>query len=449
MNYRVILFWSIFFFQLFYLTTFSQHENWSVVDSSKYYYLYDVEGLDSNHIIIIGSNTIPPPNTNFSYFCKLSSDGGNTWETIFEDNLADGDSSGCLNLRSVSYPSENQIYIMDNNGNLIKTTDRGRHWTKKKFKEISTIEKFAMLDNKTGYVKFVSYPEHFYLTKDSWNNITKIELPQTDKYSHKDISILNDGTILSIGNKETIGSVIYRSEDNGKNWEKIEITNKGTVNHLYYQKNNICWTFGAYHSSEITKQLIFKTTNYGNTWEKMMDNDSVFIFNDMDFYDKNHGIFTTFFPYYFRTSDGGETWDKINFNTNDMHMINYFRFRKVAVIDENHQYLIGTPTGIFKLDKETSIIENDINTTQKALSSFPNPFNSITTIQFRTDTPTTATISITNTLGKEIALLASERFYDAGVHQLNFNSIDLPAGIYHCTLKTWGRVETIKLIVLR
>jgi hypothetical protein len=80
--------------------------------------------------------------------------------------------------------------------------------------------------------------------------------------------------------------------------------------------------------------------------------------------------------------------------------------------------------------------------------NYPNPFNPATKIGYVLSERTNVKVTILNTLGEEIAVLANE-IQEQGFHQLEFNAADLPSGIYFYTLQAQQYSETKKMILMK
>ena len=81
------------------------------------------------------------------------------------------------------------------------------------------------------------------------------------------------------------------------------------------------------------------------------------------------------------------------------------------------------------------------------ISNFPNPFTSITTIQFSTFIDANVTITISDLHGKTIETLLSDERVGAGSHAIPFNAIGLTSGIYFYTVSLENHSETKRMIV--
>jgi len=80
--------------------------------------------------------------------------------------------------------------------------------------------------------------------------------------------------------------------------------------------------------------------------------------------------------------------------------------------------------------------------------AYPNPFNSSTTIRF--DLPHSSQVSITliDLTGRSIATLIDDHL-TAGQHQLTWNVMDYPAGIYLCKMEAYTFKKVIKMVLVR
>lgn len=80
--------------------------------------------------------------------------------------------------------------------------------------------------------------------------------------------------------------------------------------------------------------------------------------------------------------------------------------------------------------------------------NYPNPFNPTTTIEVSLPNTCDLTINIVNLLGEEVATLTAAE-YPPGVHQFSWRPVDVPTGLYYCTMKAGGQFKTIKLILAK
>ncbi len=108
----------------------------------------------------------------------------------------------------------------------------------------------------------------------------------------------------------------------------------------------------------------------------------------------------------------------------------------------------GDDRGALPFD-QTSIDDNiHLADDVSLLSSYPNPFNAITTIQYNLRLDCHVTIEIYDLLGRKTANLVNEN-QQAGHHQIAWNAADVPSGVYFARLATEGSAENIKMVLLK
>jgi Secretion system C-terminal sorting domain len=84
----------------------------------------------------------------------------------------------------------------------------------------------------------------------------------------------------------------------------------------------------------------------------------------------------------------------------------------------------------------------------KLFNNYPNPFNPITNIKFRTSNFGFVSLKIYDVLGNEIKTLVNEE-KPAGEYQVTFDGSNLASGIYVYQIKTNGKINSKKMILLK
>ena len=123
----------------------------------------------------------------------------------------------------------------------------------------------------------------------------------------------------------------------------------------------------------------------------------------------------------------------------------------------------GQPTQI-QIDPENWILRDvnnitDINAEQilpeyfSLAQNYPNPFNPSTTINYTVPSVVNKNfhslqLKIYNALGKHISTLVNEK-QNAGSYNINFNSENLPTGVYYYSLTSGNFTKTKKMILLK
>ncbi|MCW9096216.1 MAG: T9SS type A sorting domain-containing protein, partial [Ignavibacteriaceae bacterium] len=71
-----------------------------------------------------------------------------------------------------------------------------------------------------------------------------------------------------------------------------------------------------------------------------------------------------------------------------------------------------------------------------------------TTIGFGLQNKSDVKITILNAIGEEVAVLLNEE-REAGFHQVEFNAVSLPSGVYFYQLRAGEFIQTKKMILLK
>ena len=92
---------------------------------------------------------------------------------------------------------------------------------------------------------------------------------------------------------------------------------------------------------------------------------------------------------------------------------------------------------------------NQVHPVQAHLKqNFPNPFNPSTTILFRLDETSFATLRVYDILGRLVETL-HEGLLHPGEYITTWSAGNRPSGIYFCRLKAGTVAQTIRLVLLR
>lgn len=80
--------------------------------------------------------------------------------------------------------------------------------------------------------------------------------------------------------------------------------------------------------------------------------------------------------------------------------------------------------------------------------NYPNPFNPTTTIRFTVPESRFISLKVYSVLGQEVAVLVNE-IKQPGRHEVRWDAVDVPGGVYFCRMTAGALVVTKKLMVLR
>lgn len=209
-------------------------------------------------------------------------------------------------------------------------------------------------------------------------------------------------------------------------------------------------TLSGYNLDE-TNPHIFRTTDYGMTWNDISGNIPDVPVNSIIIdYDKDSTLYMGTDAGVFYTGNLGETWGVLGpgLPNSPVFDINYHQPTRKLVAGTHGRSLFEFDLGsISSVDGENNIIVKDFELYQ----NYPNPFNPVTRIAFAIASDSKINISVYNITGEKIIDIIDNN-YQAGKHEIQFNGSDLSSGIYFYKItanSTDGRTySNIKKMIL-
>jgi hypothetical protein len=280
----------------------------------------------------------------------------------------------------------------------------------------------------------------------------------------------------------TWGGGIFRSDNDGANWQSVGLTNAGfrsiyaagetifcgadkiyfsTDNGANWQERQLPWpsgdTRGFHYNNGILYSCdtgLYTSTDMGNTWQLKSGitfdslgsvTDSK-MFRDIVSY-QNVLIASVAFNSILVSYDGGNNWSSFNEG-----LISDWTFAGLAIKGPNIWALrdffgnayLRPLSNITDVEGVNSLTPKEFNLKQ----NFPNPYNSQTTISYSVPNSSLVQIQIFDILGREISTLLNEE-KAAGNYQVEFNASSLSSGIYLYKLQAGEFVQTRKMILLK
>ena len=203
-------------------------------------------------------------------------------------------------------------------------------------------------------------------------------------------------------------------------------TNNNDISFTYYPVGGVC-----------------RLTYDGQTWTR---SDSALTGNFVtSIASTGHNFFAgTYTAGVFASSDDGVSWRSIGDGLTDVSV--------GALVIKGANLFAATSSGVWKrpLSEITSVppVQNALPQKFDLEQNYPNPFNPSTTIRFSLPKRSRIALTVFNTLGQQVAVLASGDL-DPGTLEVRFDGGELASGVYFYRLKAGDYLAVKKLLLLR
>ncbi|ROL60557.1 T9SS C-terminal target domain-containing protein [Bacteroidetes/Chlorobi group bacterium ChocPot_Mid] len=263
-----------------------------------------------------------------------------------------------------------------------------------------------------------------YSLEIGWRSLNTGLPIENDSIKALDIIAKNDTLFVALNNG------LYYSTDEAESWfpvsyfDGLEVDKfvLNTKNDLYFIVSGTSEKSGLYKNNiKIFNEVLPLSAVAVNR------NDDVFVSSNI----RGKGVFWT--------SDGGTDWQEIYDGLDSCEIT-------ALICDLDGYIYAGTNRqGIYKSLKSTTKVEE---ITKSELFILPNPFSEKTRISVNLEEPTYAKITVYNSLGYVIDVLA-EGYLSDGTHEFTFDGSALASGTYYYVLQANGKVETGKLVLIK
>lgn len=465
--------------------------------------MYDIEFIDETTGFIAGE---------FGKVFKTV-DAGESWEEITNEDFG---FSNNYDINAFYAHDANTLTTVGQKGRISNTSDSGDNWTQNT-NIFATIRDIFVLNDEFAYLLTANMVYESTDGGESWEEFS--EVPNAGYGNAMNILFVTDVVGYLTKSGSTFGHY-FATYNGGWSWVQLEspTTSMNSVQYTGYYYPDTLITSTSYSSGNLSSaNATYKLTNLGTQWTQIYDNtiksiclvngqlmygieydsnerkilkstnggeswQSVFQTVDsslyaLDFPSENVGYCLTGQNYYYKTIDGGLSWNFIEFPEN----VNDGFFRKLYFVDEMQGYILDEEDGIIYQTQDggetwtnsisaygTKVLkaygdylyaagddgylarlelpyplstEQDIDKSY-SWKVFPNPSDNVITITVPKNTSDGA-FKIYDAMGKLIKEIQPQ--YSQASIQVDLNG--LPAGMYFVSFISDGKVETQKLVL--
>jgi hypothetical protein len=269
------------------------------------------------------------------------------------------------------------------------------------------------------------------LGSNTWQSYNE-NLPDKIAWTANDIAVTNTNIILSAG----ASGYYYLRPKGSPEWIESRIqTPRGT-----YTTPNTFLAFDHIIFSG-SRAGIYRSTDNGHNWDSV--GISALPLNAVCFAKDNNRIYagfttpTDFFIWY--SDDLGNTWNFLDHQFYYLKSIFIYDNKIWAATNDGFYYNVLRPS-----DVEPIVLPDKFRLEQ----NYPNPFNPSTVISWQSPVGSWQTIKIYDLLGNKIATLVDE-YKSAGKYEVEFNAIGMASGIYFYKIKIDNFIVAKKMVLLK
>ncbi len=195
--------------------------------------------------------------------------------------------------------------------------------------------------------------------------------------------------------------------------------------------------------------IIYRSVNEGQNWEpafRCLDIVTNMAVNNDD------EIFASTGRSVYYSDDGGENWERSITSSGYITSLaidrcGYVYFGTSDCCDED---AIGE--GVYRTKNVTSSVKeignNKVPTHYSLSQNYPNPFNPSTTISYSIPESGQVQLNVYDVLGREVAVVVNKE-QAVGSYEVEFDASELNSGVYFYQLRTSSFFETKKMLLLR
>jgi len=271
------------------------------------------------------------------------------------------------------------------------------------------------------------------LSSSSWQSYNQ-NLPSNNAWTINDLAVSNENIIASAG---ASGFYYLRPKGSAVWIEKSMTTPSGikTTPNVFLAIGDTIFSGSRFG--------IYRSLDNGYNWDSV--GVSALPLNVVSLVKDNNRIYAgftrssgnDFFVWY--SDDYGDTWNSMDHQFQFLHHLYIYDNKIWAATADGLWYDELEPTFADPVERPfTFSLEQN----------YPNPFNPVTSIQYVVGSKQNVTLNVYDILGNEIATLVDEE-KPAGTYNIQFNASQLSSGVYFYLLQTGNYKEVKKMTLMK
>ena len=228
-------------------------------------------------------------------------------------------------IESGFFVNENIGWIVGASGSIIKTTNGGIEWEFQECGSETWFKAVYFIDENTGWIAGDGNILHTINSGENWDTIEAANYSSYENLYFKDSQ---NGWIT--GYEHSLVTT-----NGGESWSLFNIDSSSHFGPVYFIDSNIGWIAG--------EKEIFRTDDGGISWEKIiLQYDDRLYLGGLFFLNEQYGWITERDGSILYTSDGGDNWNKRNI------VLSNYDFYSIHFIDNNNGFVVGPFTGFYR-----------------------------------------------------------------------------------------------------
>ena len=355
-----------------------------------------------------------------------SSDGGDSWDTIYVGN---GNT-----MWGIDFDQSGNIFVANYSDGLLISTNGGANFSVLSTAAFNGQKPQGVACGSNGYV-FVTTSAGFFRSTNSGSNFT-----QTGLTGFNVLPVIVDkdsANIIYAGVSSATGTGIgfYRSTDNGLTFSSNLNPGKNGYNLFQYSDGSL------YMITTTSPYNVDKSTNKGLNWTTLGNATSAPRGITIDLIGN---IYLAGNGGAYKSTNGGATFSNFNLTGSCTPALTFQNKILVGAISGSVGVNIYTDSSLVGIEPGGNTIPVSYSLSQ----NYPNPFNPETNIQYSIPAGTNVRLVLYDISGKEVRVLVNE-FKNPGTYAQKIDAGNLSSGVYFYRMIAGAFNEMRKMVVVK